>query len=86
MKIGVGLLSALLLLPTTRCGTINHTPKDFELNEPWPKVKAVGPVDVHAGSASTERFLIRLAGQSMTISLQENTEALVQRVQEALSD
>jgi hypothetical protein len=86
MRIGLCLPVVLFLLCSVGCVTINHTPKDYELNEPWPTVRSSGPVAVRSGNAPEGRFTIKLAGQSMTVDLQEYTDALVQRVQEALSE
>ena len=85
MRIGHCLPIALLVLFSVGCATINHTPKDYDLAESWPTVRTSGPVAVRGGNAPAGRFTIDLAGQSMTVDLQEYTEALVQRVQEALS-
>ena len=86
MRIGYCLLSALTLLISTGCGTIVHTPKNFGLEEPWPATNARGPVDVRSGDAAAGRFEITLPGRSMTVDLQEYTEALVSRVRAALTE
>jgi len=85
MRIRHCLLILLLLLFSAGCATITHTPKDYELDESWPTVKTSGPVAVRSGNAPAGRFTIDLAGQSMSVDLQEYTEALVHRVQAALS-
>jgi hypothetical protein len=86
MRIGLCLPGVLFLLFSAGCATITHTPKDYEFDEPWPTVRSSGPVAVRSGNAREGRFTIDLAGRSMTVDLQEYTEALVQRVQEALSE
>ena len=85
MRIGHCLSFVPLLLFSAGCMTINHTPEEFELDEPWPIVRSSGPVAVRGGNAPEGRFTIDLPGPQMTVDLQEYTEALVQRVREALS-
>lgn len=65
--------------------TIHHRPKDFELDEPWPALAVSGPVDVRAGDALPGMRSIALAGQTFTLDLSEYTDALVERVAEALA-
>lgn len=86
MRAPHGLALVLVLHLGTGCATIQHTPKDYDLGEPWPGVTASGPVSVRTGNAPAGRFTIDLPGQSMTIDLQEYTEALAQRVRKALSE
>ena len=86
MRIGHYLLIVIVFLFNTGCGTMAHTPKDFELDEPWPTVKTSGPVAVRSGNAAAGRFEIKLPGRSMTVDLREYTEALVQRVRVALAE
>ena len=86
MGTGHRLLIMLVLFFSSGCGTMVHTPKDFGLDEPWPTVKSVGPVEVRAGNAAAGRFEIKLPGRSMTVDLQEYTEALVHRVRAALTE
>jgi hypothetical protein len=86
MRIGHCLLTVLVLLFNAGCGTIVHTPKDYELDDSWPTVKTSGPVAVSSGNAAAGRFTIDLPGRSMTVDLREYTEALVQRVRAALAN
>jgi hypothetical protein len=86
MRIGHSLLIAIALLFNAGCMTLNHTPKDFELEEPWPTLKASGPVAVRSGEAVAGRFEIKLAGATMTVDLQEYTDAVVERVRAALTE
>ena len=86
MRIGHCLLTVLVLLFNAGCGTIVHTPKDYELDDPWPTVKTSRPVAVRGGNAAAGRFTIDLPGRSMTVDLREYTEALVQRVRAALAN
>ena len=86
MRIGHCLLTVLVLLFNAGCGTIVHTPKDYELDDPWPTVKTIRPVAVRGGNAAAGRFTIDLPGRSMTVDLREYTEALVHRVRAALAD
>ena len=86
MRIGHCLPTVLVLLFNTGCGTIVHTPKDHEFDEPWPTVKTSRPVAVRSGNAVAGRFTIDLPGRSMTVDLREYTEALVQRVRAALAN
>ena len=85
MRIRPCLLIASVLLFNAGCATLDHTPKDFKLEEPWPTLRASGPVAVHSGDAVAGRFEIKLAGASMTVDLQEYSEALVDRVRTALT-
>jgi hypothetical protein len=85
MKLGGCLLTLLVLLFNVGCGTIVHTPKDFELDQPWPTVKAKRPVEVRNGNAVAGRFEIALPGRSMTVDLQEYTESLADRVRAELT-
>ena len=85
MRIGHVIPMVLLANFSAGCATVAHTPKDYELDEVWPIVKTSGPLTVRSGNAPTERFTIKLAGQSMTVDLQEYSEALAHRVREALS-
>ncbi len=86
MRIGHCLATLLVLAFGAGCTTITHTPKDYKIKDTWPTVRASGPVEVRSGNARSGRFEIELAGQSMSIDLQEYTEALAQRVRAALAD
>jgi hypothetical protein len=86
MRIGHCLPTVLVLLFNAGCGTIVHTPKDYELDDSWPTVKTSGPVAVSSGNAVAGRFTIDLPGRSMTVDLQEYTEALMHRVRSALAE
>lgn len=85
MNVGRVIPMLLLALLSAGCSTIAHTPKDYELEEAWPTVPTSAPVTVRSTSTPTERFTIKLAGQSMSVDLQEYSDALVQRVRDALS-
>ena len=86
MRIGHCLPTVFVLLFNAGCGTIAHTPKDYELDDSWPTVRTNGPVAVRSGNAAAGRFTIELPGRSMTVDLQEYTEALVHRVRAALAE
>ena len=60
--------------------TLDHTPKDFELEAAWPAVDVQGGVSVQSGTAEAGKFTIDLAGANMTVDRQEYTDALVARV------
>jgi hypothetical protein len=78
------LLPSLGLVMLFGC-TLHHTPKSFELDEPWPSLTASEPVAVRLGDAPSGKRTIKLAGQSMTLDLREYTRALVERVEAALT-
>ena len=78
------MLLAPLLLAALGCATIDHTPKDFELDRAWPPIHVQGDVSIRPGRAEAGRFEIDLAGASMTIDRQEYTDSLAERIEAAL--
>ena len=62
-----------------------HVPKDFELDEGWPAASSPTPVQVRAADVSPRELETALAGTSFVIDLRTYTQALADRVGEALA-
>lgn len=66
------------------CTTTHLAPKDFELEEPWPRLTANGSVAVTAGQARAGLFTIELPAQKLSLDLTELADSLAERVRRAL--
>jgi hypothetical protein len=87
MKTAAHILTFMALWYGLGCSTtLDHTPSAFDLEDPPPRFASAGPVSIQSAIARPQRFEIVLPVQSMTVSMQEYTDALVERIIRLLED